>query len=147
MADKVILSEPYGAVFADDAVPCVVVQFHDFANREQFKNIMSTGLACYLAHSQPGAPWGWVGDTRRMGAIPKEVQQWLTDEWNKQAFAAGIREISIVVSENVFGQLATQQYVQQTTAVQDAYELIPRYYKSLEEAKQGAAQRLTTLKS
>ena len=42
--------------------------------------------------------WGWVGDTRGMGAIPQEVQQWRAESWNPRAYAAGIREISAVVS-------------------------------------------------
>jgi hypothetical protein len=40
MPDKVILAEPYGSVLADAHVPCVIVQFHGFANRTEFQHIM-----------------------------------------------------------------------------------------------------------
>jgi len=145
MPDNPILTETYGTVLADSAVPCVIVQFHGFANREQFKLVMDTGLAYYEAHSTAARPWGWVGDVRQMGAIPKEVQEWLTDDWNIRAFAAGIREISIVVAETVFGQVATQQYVQRTAQRADTYELESAYYDTLAHAKQGAAARLASL--
>ena len=145
MSEQLILEETYGSVLADEQVPCVIVQFHSFANRTQFKHIMNTGLAHYVAHATAARPWGWVGDTRMMGAIPKEVQQWLAEDWNIRAYAAGIREISIVVSENIFVQLATQQYAQQTTR-QETYELEPIYYPSLAKAKQGAAARCQALR-
>jgi hypothetical protein len=82
-----------------------------------------------------------VGDVRQMGAIPQAVQDWLTTDWNPRAFAAGIREISIVLAENVLGQMATQQYARKTVARQDQYEIEPAYYSSLAHAKQGAAAR------
>ncbi|MBJ6107723.1 hypothetical protein JAO73_01785 [Hymenobacter sp. BT523] len=138
MPDEVILSESYGSVLVDALVPCVIVQFHGFANRAEFINIMETGLAYYEAHATAEHPWGWIGDVRRMGAIPKPVQDWLTTDWNIRAFKAGVREVSIVVAENVLGQLATQQYVQNTTARKDQYEIATATYPSLEAAKQGA---------
>jgi hypothetical protein len=147
MPDTVVLAESYGSVFADARVPCVVVQFHGFANAAEFKNIMDTGLAYYLAHSSSTQPWGWVGDVRHMGAIPQAVQDWLTADWNLRAFAAGIREISIVVAENVIGQMATQQYAQKTVAHQDQYEIEPAYYPSLAHAKQGAAAWCVALRA
>lgn len=147
MAEQVILAETYGSVLADEQVPCVIVQFHKFANQQQFKHIMTTGLTYYQAHSSAARPWGWVGDTRDMSAIPKEVQQWLTDVWNVQAYAAGIREISIVVSANIMGQMATQQYVQHTATAVEKYEIEPVYYPSLEAAKQGAAKRCLSLRA
>lgn len=79
-----------------------------------------------------------------MAAIPKEIQQWLTDDWNGRAYAAGIREISIIVSQNVLGQIATQQYARQTVAQPDQYALVPVTYESLEQAKAGAAKRCAT---
>lgn len=82
-----------------------------------------------------------------MGAIPKEVQQWLAKNWNLRTYATGIREISIVVAQNVFGQIVTQQYARQTVAKQDTYAIVPAYYESLEAAKAGAAKRCASLRS
>lgn len=147
MSEQLILTELYGAVVANAAVPCVIVRFQGFANRDEFKRIMNSGLAYYQAPCRPAQPWGWVGDTRQMGAIPKEVQQWLTSDWNVRAYAAGIREISIIVSENIFGQLATQQYVQQTVARQENYEIEPKYYDSPAAASAGAARRCALLRA
>jgi hypothetical protein len=37
MSDEIILDEPCALVRADHTVPCIIVQLHAFANREQFK--------------------------------------------------------------------------------------------------------------
>lgn len=140
MSDEVILEEPYGSVLVDSRVPCVVVQFHGFANKTEFKRVMDTGLAYYAQHSTRAAPWGWIGDVRHMSAIPKEVQQWLVKDWNLRAFQAGIREVSVVQAENVIGELATQEYIRNTAAHRSKYEVYSVYYPSLEAAKQGARQ-------
>ena len=48
MPDEIILAESYGSVLADAHVPCVITQFHGFANSTEFKRIMETALAYYL---------------------------------------------------------------------------------------------------
>ena len=122
MPEERILTEPYATVLADPAVPCVIVQFLGFANSAEFRRVMETALAYFAAHTHPDRPWGWVGDVRQMSAIPQDVQDWLTTHWNQRAFAAGIREVSIVVAGSVLGNLATQQYVTNTQAHQDQYK-------------------------
>ncbi len=141
MSEQIILDEPYASVRADATVPCIIVQLHGFANREQFKHLMNAGLAYFKAHSQPTHCWGWIADTRHMSAIPQEVQQWLTDDWNLQAYRAGLREMSIVTSTNILGRMATQQYAEKTVAHPEGYTLEPVYYASLEEARRDVARR------
>lgn len=145
MLPHVILHEPHATVLADKTVPCLLVQLHAFANRTQFKELMNAGLDYFQAHHTPQQPWGWIADTRQMSAIPGEVQQWLAQDWNARAFAAGLREMSIVMALHISGQLATQQYAQLAVA-QPEYLLEPVYYPSLEEAKHGAQRRLATLR-
>lgn len=141
MAEQLLLDEPYALVRADSSVPCIIVQLRAFANREQFKQLMNAGLAYYKTHSQPTRRWGWIADTRQMSAIPQEVQRWLADEWNVQAYQAGLREMSIIASTNILGRLATQQYAEQAVAQPERYVLEPVYYASLEEAKRDVSQR------
>lgn len=80
MSDEIILDAPYALVRADRTVPCILVQLHTFANRDQFKQLITAGLAYYQAHARLTRCWGWIADTRHMSAIPQEVQQWLSDE-------------------------------------------------------------------
>lgn len=145
MAEDVIMDESYVLVWADKEVPCIVVQLRAFANRDQFKQLMAAGLAYYQTQSRPTRRWGWIADTRNMSAIPQEVQQWLAEEWNEQAYRTGLREMSIVTSANIMGQLATQQYVQRAMAQTDKYILEPVHYPYLEAAKQSVTKRCAAL--
>lgn len=141
MSDHIILDAPYALVWADPTVPCVIVQLRAFANRDQFKQMMNAGLAYFKAHSNATRRWGWIADTRQMSAIPQEVQQWLADEWNVQAYQVGLREMSIITATNISGRLATQQYAEKAVANPERYILEPVYYDSLEEARRDVTQR------
>lgn len=126
----------------DASVPCVITQWHAFANATEFIALQEFALKYFEAHSTPAKPWGWVGDVRRMGAIPAKAQAWLIAEFNPRATAAGLREVSVVVAETVFGQIATQRYIEDTRQHQDRADLRTQLYDSLASAKQGARQTL-----
>lgn len=142
MADKVIFSQPYGTVLVDASVPCIITQWHSFANATEFIALQGFALEYFEQHSTPATPWGWIGDVRHMGAIPAKAQAWLIAEFNHRATAAGLREVSVVVAENIFGQLATQRYAQETTQARERYELHTSFYDSLDAAKAGARAAL-----
>ncbi|MGI4738218.1 MAG: hypothetical protein ACRYG7_23875 [Janthinobacterium lividum] len=140
MSEQVILATSYGTALADSSVPCVITQWHSFANKTEFIALQGAALAYYEQHSTLDSPWGWIGDVRHMGAIPEEAQRWLQDEFNPRALAAGLRVVSVVVAESIFGKIATQRYAQQTAT--KTAELGVTYYSTMEEAKAGATQEL-----
>jgi hypothetical protein len=140
MSEQIILATPYGTALADASVPCVITQWHGFANKTEFITLQGAALAYFEQHATPDKPWGWVGDVRHMGAIPEEAQRWLQDDFNPRALAAGLRMVSVVLAESVFGKIATQRYAQQTATT--AAALGVAYYSSLEEAKAGIRHEL-----
>jgi hypothetical protein len=140
MSAHVILATPYGTALADSAIPCVITHWHGFANKTEFMALQGAALAYFEQHSTASNPWGWVGDVRQMGAIPEEAQRWLQDEFNPRALAAGLRVVSVVVAETIFGRIATQRYEQQTATRAATLGVV--YYTSLAEAKAGAQQAL-----
>lgn len=140
MSEQTILATSYGIALVDESVPCVITQWHSFANKTEFIALQGAALAYFEQHSTLARPWGWVGDVRRMGAIPEEAQRWLQAEFNPRAIAAGLRVVSVVVAESIFGKIATERYAQQTLT--QAATLGVSYYPSLEEAKAGARQEL-----
>lgn len=140
MSEHLILATSYGTALAAAAVPCVITQWHGFANKTEFIALQGAALAYFEQHATPNHPWSWVGDVRRMGAIPEEAQRWLQDEFNFRALAAGLRVVHVVAAESIFGKIATQHYAQQTATT--AAQLGVAYYASLEEAKAGARHEL-----
>ena len=140
MSEHIILATSYGMALADASVPCVITQWHGFANKTEFIALQGAALAYFEQQATSDKPWGWVGDVRHMGAIPEEAQRWLQDEFNPRALAAGLRVVHVVVAESIFGQIATQRYAQQT--VTSTAALGVTYYSSLTAAKAGARQEL-----
>lgn len=145
MREHLILATPYGVALADESVPCVITQWHCFANKTDFIVLQGAALQYYEQHSSLTQPWGWVGDVRHMGALPEETQRWLQEEFNPRALAAGLREVSVVVAETIFGQIATQRYAQQTASRMATLGVT--YYASVEEAKAGAQQAVQARRS
>jgi hypothetical protein len=137
-----IFSEPYGRVLVEEAVPCVVIQWLAFANRTEFIALQETALRYLEGHATPARPWGMVADVRRMGAIPAETQLWLVHEFNPRAYTAGLREVSVVPAENVFGQLATQRYIRESSAYESEASLRTVLYPTMKEAYEGARAAL-----
>lgn len=147
MSDQSIFSRPYGVVLVDASVPCLITQWHAFANADEFIALQGFALGYFEAHSTPQNPWGWVGDVRQMGAIPAKAQAWLIAEFNPRATAAGLHEVSVVVAETIFGQIATQRYINETRQNRDHAELHTQLYDSLASAKEGARQSLAQLRA
>ena len=83
-----------------------------------------------------------MGDTRLLGAIPEKTQQWLMHDFNPRLTEAGVREVSMVVADTVFGHMAAQRYVQNTSQAQNHYTLRTGYYELVAAAKAGARQLL-----
>ena len=142
MTEKIIFSQPYGSVLVDEEVPCVISQWHGLAHTTDFRTLLEFALAYYTTRHRSAKPWGWIGDTRQMGAISADVHEWLTHDLNPRMYAAGLRQMSIVTSDNVFSRLASQQYVQGTRNQKDQYDLFTVHYPTLEAAKKGTRAAL-----
>ncbi|MBO3271812.1 hypothetical protein [Hymenobacter defluvii] len=134
MADITLAAYSYGSVLFDPEVPCITTQWHSFANRQQFQSMMNEALVCYEEESKRTSPLGWLADTRQMSALTSDDQHWLNTDWNPRAYAAGVRHICIVQSENVFGQIAASSYSAKTLASQE-YEIHPVTQPTIVEAK------------
>lgn len=134
MVDIVLIEESYGSMLLAREVPCLIVQWHGFANRQQFQSLMDRGLALYSEEARRTQPLGWLADTRHISAITPADQQCLNTDWNPRAYTAGIRHVSFVLAENVFGQIAVQNYTSNTEAAA-AYVIEPAHFRTMPEAK------------
>jgi hypothetical protein len=143
MADTILASEPYGAVLFAPEVPCIIIQWHSFANRHQFSSLMDRALAAYQAASvRHPIPIGWIADSRQLSALTPDDQAWCDDNWNPRAYAAGVRYIGIVIPESIFGKIAVQQYVTNVLH-NDHYTFETRTFSNVSETKEWLKQVLT----
>ncbi|NVO86445.1 hypothetical protein [Hymenobacter terrestris] len=141
MPDRTLITETYGSVLLAPEVPCLIVQWHTFANRQQFRSFMDRSLELYIQEHRHTQPLGLLGDTRLVGAVTPDDQHWLRTDWNPRAYAAGIRHMGFVAPESVFGQISVQSYTNNTEAA-NAYTINIAHYNTLPEAKQWLHQAL-----
>lgn len=134
MSDVFLIAEPYGSMLFAPEVPCLIVQWHGFANSAEFRSLMDRGLELYRTKSLLLKPLGWLADTRLVGALRSDVQQWMKDDWNVRAATAGIRHVSFVVPETVFGQISVGTYSANAAAA-GTYRLTPSQHRTLAAAK------------
>ena len=126
-------------------VPCLIVAWYSFANSEQFRSLMNRGLELYIDEAKRTQPLGWLADTRGVSAIRSADQEWLEKNWNPRAYAAGIRHVSFVVPETVFGQMAVNNYSDNATA-NATYAITPDQHRTLADAKAWLHNELLTNK-
>ncbi|AMJ65255.1 hypothetical protein [Hymenobacter sp. PAMC 26628] len=141
MSDVVLIAEPYGSMLFAPEVPCLIVQWHGFARSVELRSLLDRGLALYEAKTRQCKPLGWLADTRQLGAVRAETQQWLKDDWNPRAAAAGIRHVSLVVPETVFGQISVGTYSANAAAA-EAYCLTSSQHHTLDVAKAWLREQL-----
>lgn len=134
MTDIVLHEESYGRVLLAPKVPCIIIAWNGFANSEQFRFLMNRGLELYVAEAARTQPLGWLADTREVRAVKPIDQEWMQDNWNARAFAAGIQFVSFVVPETVFGQISVQSYTSKV-ADTNAYSIATSQHRTLDKAK------------
>lgn len=134
MSDIMLHAESYGSLLLSPEVPCIIIAWHGFANSEQFRTLMDRGLALYHAEAAQTQPLGWLADTRDVQAVRPADQDWLRNDWNVRAFAAGIHHVSFVVPETVFGQISVQSYTS-NVAETSTYDIETTQHRTLREAK------------
>ncbi|GAA4363760.1 hypothetical protein GCM10023185_32750 [Hymenobacter saemangeumensis] len=141
MPHSILHSEPYGAILLANDVPCIVVQWHGFANSQQLRSLKDRGLALYTEQTGRTQPLGWICDTRHFSAVKPDDQQWLATDWNLRAFRAGVRHLCFVRPESVFGQMSVDTYIANTNA-NSAYSIVPAQHNSIAAAKRWLKQQL-----
>ncbi|GGG27887.1 hypothetical protein [Hymenobacter glacieicola] len=127
-----LYSQACGELLLLPEVPCLLIRWHGFANSRNLRRLLDKGLELYQQHRAQYPTLGWLSDTRQFGAMLPADQHWAATDWNRRAHAAGIRHLGFLGPENVFGQIAIQQYSRNAT--HGAYRLSVSYYASLSQA-------------
>lgn len=134
MSDTIARAEAYGSLLFAPEVPCVVISWRGFANSEKFRSLMNRGLELYIAQAARTQPLGWFTDTRGGQAVKPTDQEWMRTEWNTRAHYAGIRHVSFMVPETVFGQISVRSHPHNVAETND-YEIATSQHRTLQEAK------------
>ncbi len=108
---KTIFKEDYLECFYDEANS---VLFHVWIRKpssEEFKDGLTRVYDTYLSYKKTGTLLHWLGDTRNMGVLSIDVQQWLDEVWNEMLFVkAGVKTHAVIVGKDVFAKYAMDKF-------------------------------------
>jgi len=74
----------------------------------------------------------WIGDVRQMGAITDQDQTWCNEDWFPRALHAGIKNMAVLISDDIFNQMAVDEIMTKIPEV----NLNQQYFTDVEKAKE-----------
>ncbi|RKD88095.1 STAS/SEC14 domain-containing protein [Halopiger aswanensis] len=93
----------------DSSLEAVVMNWHDFATGETYREGLNAGLDLAI---EKGAA-NWLADLRDLGTLSEDDQQWTQEEWHPRAFESSLSNMAIVQPESVVANLSVEDLVQE----------------------------------
>jgi hypothetical protein len=106
---------------------CIRIQWLSYPSSEEFRDGMNQLLEGLLAHNCKNI----LAAEGKMGAVSDEDQRWVIEDWTPRCFkTVGNAKTGIILSDDIFNQMATEEMVSQSTADTS----LTKYFKSEEDA-------------
>ncbi|SEW02458.1 hypothetical protein [Natrinema salifodinae] len=93
----------------DPELEAVVMNWHDFAQSEVYRNGLNQGLKLVVEKEASN----WLADLRDLGTVTQEDQQWTQDVWHPRAFETSLANMAIVQPKSVITNLSVDDLVQE----------------------------------
>ena len=122
-----LFEEKYLTIHHNEDVECIHMQWRGFATSEKYKHGMNTGLEKVKEKKVNK----WLADMAEMGAIAPNDQKWTNEDWFPRLLGSGIDVAAVVMSKDVFNQLAVKKIGEDMT--DNSYTM--HFFDNLEEAK------------
>ncbi|PIY08025.1 MAG: hypothetical protein COZ18_14440 [Flexibacter sp. CG_4_10_14_3_um_filter_32_15] len=111
----------------NEDVECIHMKWTGFATSDKYRHGMNTGLEKVKEKKVSR----WLADMAEMGVITPNDQKWTNEDWFARLLAAGIRTAAVVMSKDIFNQLAVKKIGEDMT--DNSYTM--HFFDDLEEAK------------
>jgi 3D (Asp-Asp-Asp) domain-containing protein len=83
-------------------------------------------------------------DTTNLGAINEEDQVWSYTEWLEQALVAGYDTLVLIMSSDIFAQMAVEDIMEQANAATKG-RVVNQYFDNEQDARAWIKQRSETV--
>jgi hypothetical protein len=123
-----LFEEKYLTIHHNEDVNCIHMQWTGFAASEKYRYGMNTGLEKVKEKKVSR----WLADMTDMGAIVSEDQKWTNEDWFPRLLGAGIKTAAVVMSKDIFNQLAVKKIGEDMT--DNNYTMY--FFYNLAEAKE-----------
>ncbi|WKN44069.1 STAS/SEC14 domain-containing protein [Tunicatimonas pelagia] len=121
------LDENYLQVRYEEEVPCVVMEWKEFATSEEFRTGLNKGLSLLTDKGTEN----WLADLRKMDVIDPEDEKWSNEDWFPRALAGGVKKMALIPSEDVFNSLSVENIMSEVANT----DLVIHYFEDPDEAK------------
>lgn len=112
--------------YLEDA-QCIYLKWMGFASFEPFKEACDFALELMIRQKTSKM----IADNRLAEVLPMESENWMTQHWFPKAFEAGYRTSAVIISQDIFNELAVKDIVNQM----DQEKFTVKYFTDLEAAK------------
>ncbi len=129
--DHTYFQTPYLLLQYNDQEKYTAASWQHFPLSDEFR----TGMDQIIRVMEEKKIGKVLTDTRKMGAISPDDQDWSINDWLPRAFAAGYRRIAIVISEDIFNQMSVEDIMSRVEGV----DFVTKYFPSLEAGRQWLA--------
>ncbi len=127
----ILFQQPYATIEIEQDKSLLIVTWHGFANSEEFRKTRNEALTI----SRQYGIRKWVSNMKDMKAIRQADQDWSVNEWLPQFLPLNIRKWAIVISDDMFNQMAMSSMMGKIR-VQLAHPV--EYFQDLNTAKNWA---------
>lgn len=121
----IVTKNEFAIISHRDDIKSVQLDWQGYVPTQQFREALSSGVDVAKKHNLTG----WLGNTRLLGVISVEDQQWTNEVWFPSALSAGIKYIALVVPEDIFSQVSVDNIIDNAEG-----DFQTRYFNSVEEA-------------
>ena len=111
----------------DESLKSVVMDWKTAPTSVEFK----TGLNRGLDALKDKRAVNWLAYLENLGALDEKDQQWSNEDWFPRALGAGVKNMAIVVSSDIFNQMTVESIMSKVPGT----ALTVQYFNNAEKAQ------------
>lgn len=119
----------YFQAYYDEELDAIVETWVTSPTSEEFRTGMNK-IIDMMAHYKTGA---LLGDTKELGALSEEDQQWSFTDWLTRALEVGYHSFAVIISPDIFAQMSVEDTL---TEVQAKTTVTIQYFDDEEKARE-----------
>lgn len=123
----IYLKRPYVIIYWDDAIRTVGAEWLGYTEKNDFREALNVGYELFIQKRSTR----WLADTRNMGPMAPEDQDWVNNDWFPRMIKAGMTRMAVIVARKV----VTQMTVRRVLSKVGNKDFTAAYFDDLEDAR------------
>jgi len=134
------ISESFFEAEYDQSLNVIVAKWLTFTSSQEFR----TGMNHLITMLKEYPTGTLLTDTTHLGAIGEEDQVWSYTEWLEQALVAGYDTLVVIMSSDIFAQMAVEDIMEQANAATEG-RVVNQYFDNEQDARAWIKQHSETV--